>query len=340
MSMNSREIVKAAIERKDPPRAPRDMWVLPWAHMHHKEAVADLARDFPGDFGGFPGDCWEKFPPTQGNPYEIGKYVDEWGCVFTNAQPGVIGEVKDPIITDEDWEDCDKVRFPEEWLTIIPEKINAVVASSDKWFNSGCCPRPFEQLQYLRGTENFYMDLVTRPPKMMEFIKKMHEFYCDLLTRWAKTDIQGLSIMDDWGAQRSLLINPAAWREIFKPMYKDYADIAHSHGKRIFMHSDGYILDIYPDLIEIGIDCLNSQIFCMGIENLEQYVGKICFWGEVDRQHLLPFGTPDEVREAVETVYKKLWKNGGCIAQLEFGAGAKPENVRAAFETWEKCTGK
>ena len=70
------------------------------------------------------------------------------------------------------------------------------------------------------------------------------------------------------------------------------------------------------------------------MEELEKYRGKITFWGEIDRQHILPEGTKEEVAKAVQQVYKKLWKNGGCIAQCEFGPGAAPENVYTVFETW------
>ena len=100
------------------------------------------------------------------------------------------------------------------------------------------------------------------------------------------------------------------------------------------MHSDGYILDILPDLIDAGLDAVNSQLFCMGLEQLRPFRGKITFWGEIDRQNLLPRGTVDEVRAAVRQVYDTLWNQGGCIAQLEFGPGAKPENVEAVYETW------
>ena len=78
--------------------------------------------------------------------------------------------------------------------------------------------------------------------------------------------------MDDWGTQISLLINPQIWREIFKPMYKDYCDLAHSKNKYVFFHSDGFIEQIYPDLVEIGVDAINSQLFCMDIENLLTYM--------------------------------------------------------------------
>jgi hypothetical protein len=101
------------------------------------------------------------------------------------------------------------------------------------------------------------------------------------------------------------------------------------------MHSDGYILDILPDLIELGLDAINAQIFCMGVEKLgARCKGKITFWGEIDRQYLLPYGTAEEVISAVKSVHKTLYENGGVIAQCEFGPGAKPDNVYLVFETW------
>ncbi len=102
------------------------------------------------------------------------------------------------------------------------------------------------------------------------------------------------------------------------------------------MHSDGYILDILPDLADMGLDAVNSQIFCMGVENLRPLAGKITFWGEIDRQHLLVEGTPEEIYQAVEQVRETLWRDGGCIAQCEFGPGANPENVYAVFRSWNR----
>ena len=75
-------------------------------------------------------------------------------------------------------------------------------------------------------------------------------------------------MQDDWGSQRSMMISPKLWEELFKPLYADYVAIAKKHGKKFFMHSDGYIVDIFPHLIDIGVDALNSQIFVMGVEKL------------------------------------------------------------------------
>lgn len=335
--MTSRELVYATLEHNSPERVPREMWLLPWAETHYPEAVERIRREFPSDFTGVRVD-YERLPETKGDPYTKGVYVDQWGCEFENIHEGVIGEVKNPLIPaeDEDWDGVDKIHIPYELLDFDINQVNAECAKTDKFISCGCCPRPFEQLQFIRGTENFYMDLMDPPPKMLEFMNKMHEYYCELMLKWAKTDVDCLNYMDDWGSQKSLLINPELWCKYFKPMYKDYIDIAHSHGKKIFMHSDGFTLDIYPHLIELGLDAINSQIFCIGIENLVQFKGKITFWGEIDRQNLLPNGTQEEIRAAVRKVYENLWADGGCIAQLEFGPGAKPENAYAAFDEWSK----
>lgn len=334
MPATSRELVYQTLEFNHPERAPRDLWVLPIAAINYPDQLQEISRTFPSDLGGVAG--YEKeIPKTQGDPHQIGEYTDDWGCTFVNIQAGVIGEVKDPLV--QDWAaDRRKIHIPREWLSITPEAINRDCAASDKFILGGPCPRPFEQLQFIRGTADFYMDLIDPPRALREFLQAMHHFYTELLLVWSKTDIDALRFMDDWGAQQNLLIAPALWREYFKPMYRDYVQIAHGAGKKIFMHSDGHILSIYPDLVEIGIDAVNSQLFCMGIENLKPFAGKITFWGEIDRQHLLPFGTTADIDQAVKQVYSQLWSNGGCFAQCEFGAGAKPENVRQVYQTWDQ----
>lgn len=335
----SKKLVYDTLDMCNHGRAPRDLWVLPWAEEHHGEELAKIKRDFPNDIITAPGFLKET-GRASGDAYAPGKYYDDWGCEFINVGSGTIGEVKNPLIVGEEWEDAEKVRFPVEWLTVDAEKVNAFCRENDdKFICGGCCPRPFEQLQFLRGTAQLYMDLMEPCGEMMRFIEKMHAFYCEQLEIWAGTDVDTLNFMDDWGSQISLLIPPRVWKEIFAPMYRDYIDIAHRAGKKIFMHSDGHTLEIYPELIGMGLDAFNSQIFCMGIENLAKYRGKITFWGEIDRQHLLPYGTAEDIERAVRDVKDMLWENGGCIAQCEFGAGARPENVRKVFETWDRVTG-
>ncbi len=340
--MTSKELVYSTLEGTNKSgRAPRHLWVLPWATNNYPEQLEQMNKEFEWDMCYSPIPTYEKPLPAKGNAHEVGEFIDNWGCVFTNIHRGVIGEVKDPIVKGEEWEDVDNIHIPEEELLFDIEEVNELCKPlKDKFIVSACYPRPFEQLQFIRGTAELFMDLMDMPEKMTDFIAKMHDFYCRLVTKWAKTDIDAIKFQDDWGSQIDLLISPEIWRSVFKPMYQDYIDIAHAHGKKILMHSDGNTLRILPELIEMGLDGINTQIFCIGIEQLEQFKGKITFWGEIDRQNIIPYGTTKEVDEAVKLVHNTLWQDGYCIAQVEFGPGAKPENISQVFKSWDECTNK
>ena len=336
--MTSRELVYKTLEFNNPGgRAPRDLWALPWAEIYYPSELEKIKKDFPSDF--ITADpCYKVKDISIGDPCKKGRFTDHWGCVFDNCQDGHIGEVKEAIvpIEDEDWADVSKVHIPVEWLSVDIDQVNVQCRAADEFVLAGAVARPFEQLQFMRTSEQFFCDLMTMPSGLENLMSKMHTFYCDMLEVWAKTEVDALFFMDDWGAQNGLLISPDMWVRIFKPMYKDYIDIAHRAGKKIFMHSDGNTLVIYPHLIEMGLDALNSQIFCIGVDNLKQFAGKITFWGEIDRQNILPYASVDEVKAAVRSVREALWADGGAIAQCEFGPGANPDNVRAVFEAWDE----
>jgi len=336
---SSRELIYKTLEFDNPSRAPYNSWMLPWARNNYPAEVEAISARFPDDIAF---SCGKLPVPTiaKGDMYIPGTASDDWGCIFTNRQSGIIGEVKNPIVIEENWEDFDNVHIPKEWLTFDAEDVNRYCKSTDKFVLAGACPNPYERMQYIRGTENLMIDIALENEGFLSSLNKIHTFYCELLELWAKTDVDALHMMDDWGTQRSLLISPAAWRKIFKPLYKDYSDIAHRNGKKFFMHSDGYILDIYPDLIEIGLDAVNSQLFCMDFDKLAEFKGKITFWGEIDRQHILPYGTREDVYAAVQKVYDHLWHNGGCISQYEFSIGTNPKNAFYVHEAWEKLTAK
>jgi hypothetical protein len=330
MSVTSRELVHQTLNFNSPARVPRHLTDLPIVSRAKLKAIVE---EFPLDVAGVDGHQREK-GPGHGGMYAAGGYTDDWGATFANLIEGIHGEVKDPLI--QDWtRDVPKVHIPREWLTIDRDAINRDCADSTLFCNSSACPRPYEQLQFLRGTPELLMDLMDPPPAMRDFMRRMHAFYTECLAAWAKTDVDCLCFMDDWGSQTALFIPPRVWRDIFKPMYRDYVQIAHAANKKILMHSDGYTLEIIPDLIEIGVDAINCQIFCMGVERLAPFAGKITFWGELDRQHLLSVdGTLEQIDAAVRSVYRTLWRNGGCIAQGEFGDTTRPEQIRQMYRSW------
>ncbi len=331
---NAKTRVIKTLEFDKPDRIPTQLWDLPWAEIHYPRELKNIRRKFPDDLLWAP-DLTVQSAKTIGEEYEIGEYTDEWGCVFENRQNGIVGEVKTPLV--QTWNDINAVRPPLELLTLKTDEINAFCReNNDNFILSTCCARPFERIQFLRGSENIYTDFYEHRAEFQSLLKIIHDFNLKRLQAWAATEVDALFIMDDWGAQNSLLISPQMWREIFKPLYKEYADIARENNKYIFMHSDGHILSIYPDLIEIGINAVNSQIFAMGLQNLSLFKGQITFWGEVDRQNILPNFSEKEVEGAVLEIYDTLYADGGIIGQCEFGPGAKPQNVYTVFDTWRK----
>jgi uroporphyrinogen decarboxylase len=339
MSQTPREIVRRALTFDHPERLPRDLWLLPWAEIHYPQEVAALVKRYPPDFTR-PPDVYRPSAVRRGDPYAAGEFVDEWGCTFLNIQAGIIGEVRRPLLTD-----------PADWESVMPptdtlpedksgayETIRQFCESSDRFVMAPCCPRPWERYQFLRGSADALTDLLLAPDEVRRLLQTIHEFYLRELDFWMKSEVDGFSISDDWGTQRQLFIDLGLWRELFRPLYRDYCELARAHGKFVFMHSDGWITDIIEDLIAIGVDALNSQLFCMDLDELSRrFKGRITFWGEIDRQHVLPSPDPESGREAVRRVASRLYHSaGGIIAQLELGLGANPATALAAYEEWER----
>ncbi len=334
MASESRELVRKTLAFQSPGRIPRQAWVLPWAEMHHPQALTELRERFPDDIVSSPA-LYTVPTGTSGDRYTMGEYVDEWGCRFTNPRDGIIGIVLQPLISA--WDDLDRFQTPDSVLQLDTEAVNRFCRSTDQYVLSGSVIRPFERLQFIRTMEQALIDLMEQPPGLLELLERMHAHYKKEVEVWAMTEVDGIALMDDWGTQTGLLLHPETFRQMFKPMYRDYAEIARRYGKQVFMHSDGHITEIIEDLIEVGVEVLNAQIFCMGVEELgRRFKGRITFWGEIDRQHLLVHGTRRDIEDAVCTVRDNLYADGGVIAQCEFGLEADPDNVLAVFEAWDR----
>jgi len=333
--MTSRERVTRALRFERPDRTPRDLWTLPGIPMFHQAELDELLERFPVDIAG-PDFTYGPADRARGEPARVGSYTDEWGCVWEVGEPGVIGEVKRAPL--DDWAALATYRAPHEILDNADlSRVDKGCAQSDQFILApATAARPFERMQFIRGTEKLMIDLAFGTKEMYQLRELVHDFMVREVSMWAATDVDAIGFMDDWGAQSRLLISPKMWREIYKPLYADYVEIIHDAGKFAFMHSDGDISAIYPDLIEIGVDALNSQLFCMDIEALAAaHKGKIAFWGEIDRQSLLPFGTPEEVKEGVRRIRRALDDGtGGVIAECEWGVDVSAENVAAVFEAW------
>ena len=341
--MTSRELVLRALEFRFPDRVPRNLWPLEWVNIFCPEELAAVQRDFPDDFLS-PNNVLAPGDRCKGKPYRKGTYVDEWGSLWHCAEDGVLGEVKGPALAD--WAALDSFQPP--WEVIKKANWDAAnrlaqenESTGKKFLFALTTVHPFEAMQFLRGTEELLIDLAYGQAEVRRLMEMVHEYNLETITCWAQTSVDAVAFNDDWGSQQALLISPQMWQQLFKPMYREYCDIIHGSGKKTFFHSDGNIMAIYEDLIEIGVDAVNSQLFCMDIEEIaRRFKGRITFWGEIDRQHVLPFGTVEQVRQAVRRVRRALDDPaGGVIAQCEWGPKNPSENIRAVFETWEQPLG-
>ena len=345
--MNSRERVRRCLEFQRPDRPPRDLWWLPAVEMRQKSELHELLRRFPMDFAtppfkpgtserqkGQPSIVVPASHPPVSLPEAGKRYMDEWGSMWHVGEDGVIGEVKGPVL--DDLSALATFSPPWDYLdTTDLSEVNRYCAQHEEFMLSDICARPFERLQFVRGTEKLFLDLAYGTKEIDILRDMIHEYNLRHIEMWLQTDVDAIFMMDDWGARSALLISPELWRALLKPLYKEYCDLVHSRGKYVFFHSDGCIQEVYADVVEIGIDAINSQLFTMDLERIaQQFKGKISFWGEIDRITLHRGDTRD-VEAAVQRVRSALGdESGGVIAQCEWGKDNPPENIEKVFQTW------
>ncbi len=201
--------------------------------------------------------------------------------------------------------------------------------------------------QMLRGFENFMIDLVANPPLSDAIMDILLEAYMERFERFAAAVgpyVQVVNINDDLGTQDAPQISPRTYRARIKPYHEALCQFIKSRcNAAIFLHSDGAIEPLIPDLIEAGIEILNPiQVSARGMDPAElkrKYGRDLVFWGGgCDTQFVLPFGTPDQVRAEVKLRLEQLMPGGGFVfaAVHNIQPEVPPENVMAMYETvWE-----
>ncbi len=334
--MTPRERVFSVLNFQCPDRLPRDIWGANYIQSHRPEEWEHMTTRYPLDFFRTPRVLGPSARAT-GQRGDAGVRVDEWGSVWNSLQNGISGEVVRPVL--HDWSNWNSFHSPDEILDRPGiESVNLACRQSDLFRLGEIGPGPFERLQFLRGTEALLMDLADRDSRLVSLIGMVHEFSLRHVALWCQTEVDGITMGDDWGSQTALLISPPLWRKIFKPLYKQYFERIHQAGKKVFFHSDGMIWDILPDLLDLGADAVNCQVYCMGLARVSrQFKGKVAFWGELDRQSLLSFGREEDVRMAARDLAGRLGeRTGGFIGQLYWGTDVTVGLVQAAFEEWSK----
>ncbi len=207
---------------------------------------------------------------------------------------------------------------------------------------NGC----FDFSRYIRGTEEFLLDLMLEPKRAETLMEKVNDFammYLDKCMEVSGGWIDGVYCGDDFGTQNGLLFSPDIFRKYIKPRYKKLVEKVHGYGLKYFHHTCGGVRPIIRDMIEIGFDVLNPiQPLAQGMEPAElaeEFGRDIVFYGGIDEQNTLPFGTTDDVRDEVRHRTETLGRYGGYIVAPSHGfqPDTPTENVLAMYEA---VTGK
>lgn len=206
---------------------------------------------------------------------------------------------------------------------------------------------PFERAFEMQGMEKFLMNLAVEPDFAQELLNKNNQLCMQLMSHFLDECgdlIDIIKIGDDLGTQESLMISPRMYRRMLKPLHAEMiAMIKQKTKAKVFFHTDGDVFDLIEDFIEIGVDVLNPIQTSAGkmsdLEGLKQrYNKRIVFCGAIDTQKVLPYGTPEQVRQEVKRVINILGKDGGYMLATVHTVmnEVPPENILAMVDAVEE----
>ena len=194
----------------------------------------------------------------------------------------------------------------------------------------------FERAWTLAGMENVLMAMVSDPGFADALLDRILQFNLAIIEHACAHDIEIFRFGDDWGQQRGLLMGPELWRRFIKPRFQAMCQAVKLHGKFTMLHCCGKVDEIFPDLIECGLDIFNPfQPEVMDVFEIKRTYGNdLTFYGGISIQRTLPFGTVGQVRDEVRRLVDAIGAQGGYIASPshDIPGDARPENIAAMIE--------
>lgn len=277
------------------------------------------------------------------------RIIDEWGMGWIMPLKG--GHCYDlynsPLDSAQSISDIEKYTWPDALdiarytdLKVNPVRIiyEEMKAYFLEWMSSGM----WEHTMWMRGYEQFYVDMMMNQriiQAIMEKILEVNMQYWERALAAVGEHFLVVSMADDFGAQNSLLVSLETYKEQIWPFHKRLIDFVKSKSKSkvyIFFHNDGAVMETFPLLIEAGIDIMNPfQVNCSGMDTkkFKREFGKdLTIWGgSCDNQVIMPFGTPQQIRDETKRRIEDLSPGGGFIfAPIHIiQNGVSPENIMA-----------
>jgi hypothetical protein len=303
-------LIKAATYQY-PEQIPVGVGILPAVFIKYGDDIKKIIAKYEDLLGNW----WQNYDPYASMPksYRKGQFTDAWGCVWSNEFDG-----QESIVTGhpvKSREDIHIMKAPDGDVGL---------------------PHGFMYLRLmdLYGFENTMADFFEEPPELQMLIDKVLNYNLRQTKLMLENNKEPMVYFgDDLGMQKGLAIGPEKWRKYMKPCYAAIYKLCKDAGKLIYMHTDGCIYEIMPDLQECGVDMINPQYRSNGLDNLERVCkGKIPINLDLDRQ-LFPFGTPSDMRKHVEACVKRLYlPEGGLGLSIEIGPDYPLENIDAIFD--------
>jgi uroporphyrinogen decarboxylase len=308
---SKRQIVIDAVNHRSTP-------IIPYNVSFTRELTERLKKEFKDRHRSFK---LGNFIVTAGDGRDIrlkdNRRQDHFGVIWRMDQKGDFGVVDNCLIKAPD---LNAYQFPKPNNVLIELGCKFLnrwqTRNLFRMFSIGFSL--FERAWTLRGgIQNFLMDLVRYPAFSHALLDKICEYnleVLDIALKYARK-IDAVYFGDDWGMQRGTLMGLRHWRTFIKPrlarMYKRVKDA----GLFVCQHSCGDINELFPDLIEIGLDIYNTfQPEAYDLEAVKRAYGdKLTFFGGISTQTLLPFGTPEQVRAEVKRIMQVMGKGGGYI---------------------------
>jgi uroporphyrinogen decarboxylase len=325
----TRDEVRAALHFGGPPRPP-----LAMSLWHNADTKRGREAEWEAIIAEYPDDC-----------HMAGMSCDYWNApaddptyrwAFGNKQkPEAVAIDACPVIAH--WGEL------EEFLAELPNPNRPGITDSiaaarrllpDRYILVGWGHFFHQRLCYLRGIERLLLDFHDLPSEVRRVMRSLMDLYAVWASRAAEAGADGIWAGDDLGTQLSLFMSPGMFRLLYKPFYSELARALHDYGLDFWLHTCGNVTEILADLIEIGVDALHPiQYGTMDdVAVAERFGGQIAFWIGMDVQHVIPFGTPEQIGEHVRRRVRAFYRNDGGLV-LAAGnailADTPLENVRA-----------
>jgi uroporphyrinogen decarboxylase len=330
--MTKREIVIKALSHEETPVVP---FHAEFTQQEYEKMVAFTGKE------NFMEKCdgYLHYFQYWGYPTELedkkGFFKDDFGVTWnrTGADKD-IGVIDNPIISEPDIALYPTPYFNEQRIRQECEK--TLATKKDKFCFAGIGFSLFERLWSYVGMEDALAYMIIEKDFVHELLDKICEYNLKVIDIFNEYDFDGVYFGDDWGQQKGMIMGAPLWREFIKPRLKKMYDRVKEKGRYVLQHSCGDIQDVFPDLIEIGLDCYQTfQPEIYDIEKVKDEFGdKLSFWGGISTQMALPTKSPDEIREIIRKTKAIMSKNGGYILAPTHALpqDIPPENIIAMLE--------